>query len=71
MASHYTRGYTVPPIHVFHSFPLSLQELQDFCFRFAMNHMTAITQTEAFTNLDENVLKSFIVRAAQNGAFKY
>lgn len=49
----------------------SFQDLQDFCFRFAMNHMTAVTQTEAFANLDEAVMKNFIVRAAQSGAFKY
>ena len=36
-----------------------------------MNHMTAVTQTEAFANLDEAVMKNFIVRAAQSGAFKY
>ena len=36
-----------------------------------MNHMTAVTQTEAFSNLDEAVMKNFIVRAAQSGAFKY
>ena len=36
-----------------------------------MNHMTAVTQTEAFAHLDEAVMKNFIVRAAQSGAFKY
>ena len=36
-----------------------------------MNHMTAVTQTEAFSNLDEAVMKNFIVRAAESGAFKY
>ena len=36
-----------------------------------MNHMTAVTQTEAFSNLDEAVMKNFIIRAAQSGAFKY
>ncbi|KAK2182866.1 hypothetical protein NP493_331g00003 [Ridgeia piscesae] len=47
------------------------KELEDFCFRFAMNHMTAVTQTKAFANLDEAVMKNFIVSAAQSGAFKY
>ncbi len=55
----------------FHDFGFSLQDLEDFCFRFAMNHMTAVTQTEAFSDLDEIVMKNFIVRAAQSGAFKY
>ena len=36
-----------------------------------MNHMTAVTQTEAFSNLDESVMRNFIIRAAQSGAFKY
>lgn len=48
-----------------------LQELEDFCFKFALNHMTAVTQTEAFGNLDESVLKEFIRKAAIAGVFKY
>lgn len=52
-------------------FSVISQELEDFCFRFAMNHMTAVTQTEAFSNLDETVVKGFILKAAQSGAFKY
>lgn len=47
------------------------QELEDFCFRFALNHLTAVTQTEAFSQLDESILKGFIMKAAQAGAFKY
>lgn len=47
------------------------QELEDFCFRFALNHMTAVTQTKAFADLDEVVLKEFIRKAGQAGAFKY
>jgi hypothetical protein len=27
------------------------RELEDFCFRFCLNHMTAVTQTEAFEHL--------------------
>ncbi|XP_014678367.1 PREDICTED: LOW QUALITY PROTEIN: RCC1 and BTB domain-containing protein 1-like [Priapulus caudatus] len=47
-----------------------LQELEEFCLRFALNHMTAVTQSEAFTELDEATLKRFIQRAATQGAFK-
>lgn len=47
------------------------QELEEFCFRFALNHMTAVTQTQAFSHLDESVLKEFIRKAAMSGAFKY
>jgi len=46
------------------------QELEDFCFKFSLNHMTAVTQTEAFAKLDEGTVKDFITKAAQNGAFK-
>ncbi|XP_074657559.1 RCC1 and BTB domain-containing protein 1-like [Tubulanus polymorphus] len=47
------------------------KDLEEFCFRFALNHMTAVTQTDAFANLDELCMKNFIMKAAQNGAFKY
>lgn len=47
------------------------KELGDFCFRFAMNHTTAVVQTEAFSNLDDSTLKDFIVRAAKYGAFRH
>ena len=56
---------------VYSQFFFVFQELQDFCFRFGMNHLTAVTQTEAFSKLDKSVMETFIVRAAQNGAFKY
>ncbi|WAR10568.1 RCBT1-like protein [Mya arenaria] len=47
------------------------KELEDFCFRFALNHMTAVTQTRAFEELDETTLKEFIRKAGQAGAFRY
>ncbi|XP_013780686.1 RCC1 and BTB domain-containing protein 1-like [Limulus polyphemus] len=47
------------------------KELEDFCFRFALNHLTAVAQTEAFNKLDELTIKNFIFKAAQQGAFKY
>nr|KAG5699291.1 hypothetical protein BaRGS_000493 [Batillaria attramentaria] len=45
--------------------------LEEFCFRFALNHLTAVTQTEAFSKLDGCVTKEFIRKAAMSGAFKY
>lgn len=53
-----------------HFIYLYLQELEDFCFRFALNHMTAVTQTEAFSQLEECILKEFIRKAALSGAFR-
>lgn len=44
--------------------------LEEFCFRFAMNHLTAVTQTEAFKELDGDTVKMFIIKAGSSGAFK-
>ena len=38
------------------------QELEEFCFKFSLNHMTAVTQTEAFVKLDEGTVKDFITK---------
>ena len=46
------------------------KDLEEFCFKFCLNHMTAVTQTEAFQKLDDELCKMFIAKAAQNGAFK-
>ena len=45
-------------------------DLEDFCFKFCLNHMTAITQSQAFLRLDDDTCKAFIAKAAKNGAFK-
>ncbi|XP_054771309.2 RCC1 and BTB domain-containing protein 1-like [Lytechinus pictus] len=47
------------------------KDLQAFCFKFAVNHLTAVVKTEAFNNLDGTYLKDFIRQAADWGAFKY
>lgn len=49
---------------------LCLQELEEFCFKFSLNHMTAIIETEGFASLDEQMVKSFIRKAAKFGAFR-
>jgi len=46
------------------------EELEEFCFRFALNHMTAVVQSETFMKLDPLIMKDFISEAARNGAFK-
>ncbi|XP_063224238.1 RCC1 and BTB domain-containing protein 1-like isoform X3 [Bacillus rossius redtenbacheri] len=46
------------------------KELEEFCFRYSLNHMTGIVQTESFALLDEQILKDFIVKAARSGVFK-
>jgi RCC1 and BTB domain-containing protein len=47
------------------------QSLEDFCFRFALNHLTQVTQTEAFAKLDGDVMREFIRKAGLAGAFRY
>ncbi|KAK9296481.1 hypothetical protein QLX08_009530 [Tetragonisca angustula] len=52
------------------SIQYNAKELEECCLKFALNHMTTIIQTAAFAELDKNTMKTFIVKAAQAGAFK-
>ncbi|XP_031564705.1 RCC1 and BTB domain-containing protein 1-like [Actinia tenebrosa] len=47
------------------------KKLEEFCFQFCVNHLTAVSQTDAFAHLDEATLKGFVQKAGQRGAFKY
>ncbi|EFN89649.1 RCC1 and BTB domain-containing protein 1 [Harpegnathos saltator] len=66
------QGITVLNVASLYSTALeyNAQELEEFCFKFALNHMTAVIQTENFAKLDEKILKIFIVKAAKAGVFK-
>ncbi|KXJ15070.1 RCC1 and BTB domain-containing protein 1 [Exaiptasia diaphana] len=46
-------------------------ELEDFCFKFCVNHLTLVSQTDAFTQLDDITIKGFIQKAGKYGAFRY
>ncbi|XP_070786757.1 RCC1 and BTB domain-containing protein 1 isoform X2 [Enoplosus armatus] len=46
------------------------EDLEVFCFRFCVNHLTQVTQTGAFWQVDGAMLKEFISRASRCGAFK-
>lgn len=46
------------------------QDLEEFCFRFCINHLTMVTQTQAFADMDSELLKNFISKASKVGAFK-
>uniref|UniRef100_A0A665UZ49 BTB domain-containing protein n=1 Tax=Echeneis naucrates TaxID=173247 RepID=A0A665UZ49_ECHNA len=46
------------------------EDLEEFCFKFCVNHLTEVTQTAAFWQIDGNLLKEFICRASRCGAFK-
>ncbi|XP_015183789.1 PREDICTED: RCC1 and BTB domain-containing protein 1-like isoform X2 [Polistes dominula] len=66
------KGITVLNVAFLYSTAIeyNAQELEDFCFKFALNHMTAVIQTTNFAKLDETTVKTFIIKAAQSGAFK-
>ncbi|XP_034033558.1 RCC1 and BTB domain-containing protein 1-like [Thalassophryne amazonica] len=46
------------------------EDLEEFCFKFCVNHLTQVTQTDAFWQVDGVMLKEFISRASRCGAFK-
>ncbi|KAM4602289.1 RCC1 and BTB domain-containing protein 1 isoform 3-T4 [Polymixia lowei] len=46
------------------------EDLEEFCFRFCVNHLTQVTQTGAFWQVDGAMLKEFICRASRCGAFR-
>lgn len=66
------QGITVENVAMLYATAIKFNahELEDFCFRFSLNHMTAVAQTDAFSRLDESTLKDFITKAAIHGAFK-
>ncbi|GFG32082.1 hypothetical protein Cfor_08566 [Coptotermes formosanus] len=66
------QGITVENAVVLYSTAIAYEakELEEFCFKFSLNHMTAIIETEGFTSLDEQIVKGFIRKAAKFGAFK-
>ncbi|XP_056650815.1 RCC1 and BTB domain-containing protein 1 isoform X2 [Monodelphis domestica] len=46
------------------------EDLEEFCFKFCVNHLTEVTQTAAFWQMDGRLLKEFIAKASKCGAFK-
>ncbi|XP_012230297.1 RCC1 and BTB domain-containing protein 1 [Linepithema humile] len=66
------QGITIANVAFLYSTAIeyNAEELEEFCFRFALNHMTAVAQTENFAKLDENTIKTFIIKAAKAGAFR-
>ncbi|CAB1329012.1 unnamed protein product, partial [Coregonus sp. 'balchen'] len=42
-------------------------DLEEFCFKFCVNHLTDVTQTAAFWQIQGNLLKEFICRASRCG----
>uniref|UniRef100_A0A3Q3DC17 RCC1 and BTB domain containing protein 2 n=1 Tax=Hippocampus comes TaxID=109280 RepID=A0A3Q3DC17_HIPCM len=46
------------------------RDLEEFCFKFCINHLTSVTQTQAFAEMDHDLLKNFIGKASRHGAFR-
>ncbi|XP_072370328.1 RCC1 and BTB domain-containing protein 1 isoform X1 [Scyliorhinus torazame] len=46
------------------------KDLEEFCFKFCMNHLTAVINTDAFWQMDGVLLKEFIGKASKCGAFR-
>ncbi|XP_026673021.1 RCC1 and BTB domain-containing protein 1 [Ceratina calcarata] len=46
------------------------KELEEYCFKFMLNHITAVMQSENFAKLSENMMKTFKLKAAHTGALK-
>ncbi|XP_077578799.1 RCC1 and BTB domain-containing protein 2 isoform X2 [Stigmatopora nigra] len=45
-------------------------DLEEFCFKYCVNHLTSVTQTQAFREMDHELLKNFISKASRHGAFR-
>jgi len=65
-------GITVENAAVLYNTALKFEakELEEFCFRFALNHMTDIVCTENFRKLEGDVIVDFLARVAEAGGFK-
>ena len=46
------------------------QKLEERCYRFAMNHLTQVVQSETFNQIDGSIAKVIIQKVAQLGAFR-
>uniref|UniRef100_A0A8C5P980 BTB domain-containing protein n=1 Tax=Leptobrachium leishanense TaxID=445787 RepID=A0A8C5P980_9ANUR len=47
------------------------EELEEPCFRFCVSHLTDVTQTEAFRQMDGMILKNFMEKAGRSSGFKH
>ncbi|CAB3389018.1 Hypothetical predicted protein [Cloeon dipterum] len=49
---------------------LAAEELQEFIFKFCMEHMDAVVNSDGFKLLKDDVMREIFLRAAQQGVFK-
>uniref|UniRef100_A0A1B6FAI1 BTB domain-containing protein n=1 Tax=Cuerna arida TaxID=1464854 RepID=A0A1B6FAI1_9HEMI len=67
-----TQGITVQNAAMLYSTAITYQSkgLEEFCFKFSLNHMTAVILSSGYSELDDVIAKNFIREAAKSGAFK-
>ncbi|XP_018308499.1 RCC1 and BTB domain-containing protein 1 [Mycetomoellerius zeteki] len=66
------QGITVSNVAYFYRIAVkhNAKDLKDFCIKFAVDHLTAVTQTESFSKLDRITMKTFIIKIGKVGGFK-
>ncbi|CAG2167817.1 unnamed protein product [Oppiella nova] len=66
------KGITIENVALIYSAAIhkKVTELEDLCFKFALAHITAVTQTPTFDSLEQRIYKNFIAKASVKGVFK-
>ncbi|CAG2171966.1 unnamed protein product [Oppiella nova] len=53
------------------SLKYEVPELEELCFSYALAHLTQVTQSKAYLEMDPIICRDFIVKASAKGAFKH
>ena len=66
------KGITIENVSLIYAAAIlyKVPELEDLCFKFALAHITAVTQTPTFDSLEPRIYKNFIAKASVKGVFK-
>ncbi|KYN37918.1 RCC1 and BTB domain-containing protein 1, partial [Trachymyrmex septentrionalis] len=66
------QGITVSDVAYFYSIAVkyNIEELEEFCVQLAVGYMTTVVETENFAKLDQNLMKTFIIKTSKAGCFK-
>jgi len=54
---------------IYHRITYELQELEEFCYQFALRHMKSVVLSEEFIKLDTSTKDNFMRRAAKENIF--
>jgi len=52
------------------SLEYNAKDLEEFCFQFITSHLTSVSQTKSFKELDAETVKILVIEAGKAGAFK-